>query len=412
MAIVGKNLVTTPRWDTDARPFAWQQTDVAYDSPGVPATLVADAAADPITGGAGYAASSSSTATGAIYVPLGHLDPGEYSIWVWRNIKATATDIEIGLAPLVDGWAIIRSNAFSGKPVSQMKHKYSWPGAGFQTVEATVTIPDVTGWETTSRDSGKLVMLPDSSLVEWALYVMGGKRNNNLVGGVRVDAAPLVVPGYIDGSMESEDYTFSWEGDPFDSITLADESSEIVVPPPAAEFHTDPAEYVLPDDDAAIWYVDAEPVEPGTYPVEPTAETVTVTVTVEPAEGYLFDPLPEPQTFTWTFDPPPNDGEAEAVQLMTRLMGAAEESTDDLAAAYHMVRLFVWEYTRGKGFDVGGKPKPGLMAVIVSGACRLATNPEQATMYQLDGITVRPAVFNGYTLAEQGVLHRYRRRFA
>lgn len=157
--------------------------------------------------------------------------------------------------------------------------------------------------------------------------------------------------------------------------------------------------YTLPAVDGVSWVVDGEPAEPGTYQVEESDETVTVEISPIAGDGVTFDP------------PAGDDGTEAAVSLMGRMLGSGS-SEDEMSAAYGIVRLFVQEYTRGKGFDTAGKPKPGLLAVIVSGAVRLVTNPEQAELYVLDGVTIRPAVFRGYTLAEQKVLNNYRKRFA
>lgn len=75
-----------------------------------------------------------------------------------------------------------------------------------------------------------------------------------------------------------------------------------------------------------------------------------------------------------------------------------------------IVTEFVRGYTRGNGFDLEGNPGAGLSAVIVVATARLAVNPEQATAYTANDYSERPAVFQGYTLAEQAVLHRYRKR--
>lgn len=188
-------------------------------------------------------------------------------------------------------------------------------------------------------------------------------------------------------------------------------SVETITPPVPLQ---DGRTYTLPATDGVAWIVGGIVTEPGTYTVPPSAETVTVTITVDALPGYTFDPPATETVFVFDAgappDPPEDTGETEAVALMRRLLGD-ESSDDEMGAAFHMVRLFVFEYTRGKGFKAG-KPTPGLLAVIAAGSVRLVTNPEQAELYVLDGITIRPAVFNGYTLAEQSVLNRYRRRFA
>lgn len=170
--------------------------------------------------------------------------------------------------------------------------------------------------------------------------------------------------------------------------------------------------YTLPEVETATWEVDGEPTPAGTYEVAPADATVTVSILPVPAEGYAFDPEPEPTVFVFEPDvqPVPGTGWDEAQPIMRTMLGA-DPTDDELKAAYDMVRLFVMEYTRDKGFS-DGVPKPGLLAVIIAGASRLVNNPEQAELYVVDGVTIRPGVFKGYTLAERGVLNRYRRRFA
>lgn len=170
--------------------------------------------------------------------------------------------------------------------------------------------------------------------------------------------------------------------------------------------------YTLPETVGAEWTVDGEPAAAGTHEVPESDEVVTVTVLPVPAPGYEFDPPAQPTVFT--FDPPTDDGEDEGTTMMLAALKrpVSNDARAAVAVHYHMVRLFVMEYTRSRGFNDEGKPAPALLAVIVAGAIRLSVNPEQSVMYSLDGVTIRPAIFQGYTLAEQGVLHRYRRRSA
>lgn len=190
----------------------------------------------------------------------------------------------------------------------------------------------------------------------------------------------------------------------------------IEIEPPAALFTLDG--YMLPDVPGAVWLVNDVETAAGTYSVLPVPEQLTITIVPTPAEGYSFtsEPVPITHTFEPIPDPGPDDptGTKEGAAYIARLMKRAqlEDELEQLGTYYEQVRMFVMGYTRGRGFDVYGKPKPPLMAVICAGAARLAGNPEQVSMYQMDNITVRPAVFQGYTLAEQGVLHNYRRRQA
>lgn len=185
---------------------------------------------------------------------------------------------------------------------------------------------------------------------------------------------------------------------------------EVTAPTPTADANS----YTLPAGDGVeSWDVDGTPTEPGTYTVVVSDADVTVTVLPIAAAGYSFVPAAEPTVFTFAADPAPpdpGDGEEYALTIMRKLLGS-DLGDDELSSAYGIVRLFVKEYTRGRGFD-GDRPTDSLIAVIITGAARLASNPEQAIAYSLDNMSIRPAVFNGYTLAEQRVLSRYRRVWA
>lgn len=97
---------------------------------------------------------------------------------------------------------------------------------------------------------------------------------------------------------------------------------------------------------------------------------------------------------------------APRVAAMVGLQG--DEGTIETAKAQlPIVSEYVRGYTRGRGFD-GSAPAGPLMAVIVSATARLATNPEQLTVFTTGDYSERPARLAGWTLAEIGVLHRYR----
>lgn len=101
----------------------------------------------------------------------------------------------------------------------------------------------------------------------------------------------------------------------------------------------------------------------------------------------------------------------DMAKQLSALTGAAND--DMLHAQLAMVYEYIRAYTRGEGFGVGSAanyPSPDLRWVIVGAAARLVNNPEQVSWYASGDYSERPAVFNGYTLAEQRVLHRYRRR--
>ncbi len=64
-------------------------------------------------------------------------------------------------------------------------------------------------------------------------------------------------------------------------------------------------------------------------------------------------------------------------------------------------------YTRGRGFTVGG-PNADVAAVITTAAVRLLANPEQLPN-DVGSVSLRGG-FDGWTLAEQFALNRYRVR--
>lgn len=74
------------------------------------------------------------------------------------------------------------------------------------------------------------------------------------------------------------------------------------------------------------------------------------------------------------------------------------------------VTALVRAYTRGGGFDPATGPYEDVAAVIVCAVARLLTNPEQLP-HDVGGVSIRGG-FNGFNLAEQAVLNRYRRRTA
>lgn len=101
-----------------------------------------------------------------------------------------------------------------------------------------------------------------------------------------------------------------------------------------------------------------------------------------------------------------------AASLAPRVAGMVgrhgDESVIETAKAQlPLVAEYVRGYTRGRGF-IGSSPAGALLAVIVSATARLATNPEQLDAYTMGDYSERPARLAGWTLAEIGVLHRYR----
>lgn len=89
----------------------------------------------------------------------------------------------------------------------------------------------------------------------------------------------------------------------------------------------------------------------------------------------------------------------------------AGEGADDAQIQGHIdsATLMVKSYVRGNGFDIGG-PADDLAAVIVSSAARSYRNPTLDKQQTVGAFAHSPGIFNGWTLPEIAVLHRYRAR--
>src|SRR5687767_4459132 len=76
-----------------------------------------------------------------------------------------------------------------------------------------------------------------------------------------------------------------------------------------------------------------------------------------------------------------------------------------------LVTAFVRSYVRGQGFDQYDDMEEDLRAVIITATARLVVNPSQQIFEAADSYQARGS-FSGWSLAEIGILHRYRRRTA
>lgn len=83
-----------------------------------------------------------------------------------------------------------------------------------------------------------------------------------------------------------------------------------------------------------------------------------------------------------------------------------------LQSALTVVTGMVDAYTRGRSRTALGDYRPGVREVILSAAARLAANPGQVSWKEQSGAfsVSRGEGFSGFTLAEQFVLNRYRKR--
>ena len=137
----------------------------------------------------------------------------------------------------------------------------------------------------------------------------------------------------------------------------------------------------------------------------------------EPVSDPDPEPDPDPEDPVDPTEPDPWD---EWDELTTRLAPRVAayvgrpgdaDTTATASAQLPVVAEYVRGYTRGRGFE-GERPAAPLRAVIVAATARLATNPEQVTVFTTGDYSERPAILAGWTLTELGVLRRYRRTTA
>lgn len=92
----------------------------------------------------------------------------------------------------------------------------------------------------------------------------------------------------------------------------------------------------------------------------------------------------------------------------------ADGTTPDTAATHALTgaEALVEGYTRGRHVNLSGGYRPGIRAVILQVAARILANPGQVNVRVQAGAVVvsKGPGFSGFTLAEQAVLNRYRRR--
>lgn len=99
-------------------------------------------------------------------------------------------------------------------------------------------------------------------------------------------------------------------------------------------------------------------------------------------------------------------------QKIARYLGRDGDPQALALAEEHVgiVTIFVKAYTRGNGFTETGDPNEDLSAVIVSATARYLVNPQQNLREQIGAQSITYAKLEGFTLAEQAVLHLYRKR--
>lgn len=100
-----------------------------------------------------------------------------------------------------------------------------------------------------------------------------------------------------------------------------------------------------------------------------------------------------------------------AADLAT-LMGIDGTDPDHLQASISTALGLVDGYCRGRARYRSGELRPGVREVVLTVAARLVANPGQVSWREEVGAVSqsRGVGFNGFTLPEQYVLNRYRKR--
>lgn len=97
-------------------------------------------------------------------------------------------------------------------------------------------------------------------------------------------------------------------------------------------------------------------------------------------------------------------------QQVADFLGLGESDSEVIAQAQDhaaIITALARSYTRGRGF-AGADPAEDIAAVIVTATARLLANPEQIAS-DFGSVSMRGG-WNGWNLAEQIVLNRYRVR--
>ena len=101
----------------------------------------------------------------------------------------------------------------------------------------------------------------------------------------------------------------------------------------------------------------------------------------------------------------------DASDVAAFLGRSGDAATVDRATQHlPVVTAMVKAYVRSNGFDELGEPADDLALIVVSSCARLVANPEHTIEQTTGPFSIRHAVFNGWTLPELAVLHRYRKR--
>ena len=149
--------------------------------------------------------------------------------------------------------------------------------------------------------------------------------------------------------------------------------------------------------------------EPGTYAIPTEGDTVTVTATAN--EGYV---IVGQSSWSQVYPPWDDPGTAPLIDsaALVRFMDTHKIDQDTAQQCIDVVSAMVSAYCRGRERMSSGAAKPGISAVVLAASARLAANPLQVSYRDQAGSISRSrqGSFQGFSLAEQYILNRYRKR--
>lgn len=149
--------------------------------------------------------------------------------------------------------------------------------------------------------------------------------------------------------------------------------------------------------------------EPGTYAIPPEGETVTVTATAN--DGYV---IVGQSSWSQVYPPWDDPGTVPLIDsaALVRFMDTHKIDQGTAQQCIDVVSAMVSAYCRGRERMSSGAAKPGISAVVLAASARLAANPLQVSYRDQAGSISRSrqGSFQGFSLAEQYILNRYRKR--
>ena len=149
--------------------------------------------------------------------------------------------------------------------------------------------------------------------------------------------------------------------------------------------------------------------EPGTYAIPTEGQTVTVTATAN--EGYV---IVGQSSWSQVYPPWDDPGTVPLIDsaALVRFMDTHKIDQDTAQQCIDVVSAMVSAYCRGRERMSSGAAKPGISAVVLAASARLAANPLQVSYRDQAGSISRSrqGSFQGFSLAEQYILNRYRKR--